>query len=132
MVSKTHALIPVLLAGIAIAAACGAGCLAPESPEDPDPAPEFHQVTESYNDRIVFSIIPYRDTPATYVADFEILRNGTTVEARSNVVYENVSESDPIIFEVARSANESVSLEVEVRNTSGDVLHTSTTTITPA
>jgi hypothetical protein len=131
MTSKVSSLIPVLLACFAVAAACGAGCIAQETPGEPAPAPEFHQMAECYDDRIVFSILPYSDTPATYVADYQILRNGTTVEANDGVVYENISASTPIVFEVPRSPNDSVSLKTEIRNTDGEVLDNSTTTIAP-
>jgi hypothetical protein len=127
MTSKPLSLISIL---IVIAAACGAGCLSSE-PTPAAPGPEFHQVTEGYDDRIVFSVIPRSDTPGTYVVDYEILRNGTTVEARTGVVYENIAESAPIVFEVPRSPDDTISLEIEVRNTDGDVLHSSTTVIGP-
>lgn len=131
MTSKPLLLICILLALAAVAVACGAGCLSPEPPEQPVPGPEFRQSTEGYDDRVVFAIIPESDTPGTYVVDYEILRNGTTVEARTGVIYENVAEGAPIVFEVPRSPDDRVSLEVEVRNTDGDVLHTSTTVIGP-
>jgi hypothetical protein len=46
-------------------------------------------------------------------------------------VYENIAESAPIVFEVPRSPDDTISLEIEVRNTDGDVLHSSTTIIGP-
>jgi hypothetical protein len=124
--------ITALVALVAVVAACGAGCISPEQPpEQPVPGPEFHQVTEGYDDRVVFSVIPKSDTPGTYVVDYEILRNGTTEEARDGMVYENVAEAAPIVFEVPRSPGDSISLEITVRTTDGDVLHTSTTVINP-
>jgi hypothetical protein len=132
MTSKISTLIPILLALIAVVAACGAGCLSPEQPpEQPVPGPEFIQATEGYDDRIVFSVIPKSNTPGTYVVDYEILRNGTTEEARTGVAYENVAKTAPIVFQVPRSPGDSISLEITVRNTDGDVLHTSTTVINP-
>jgi hypothetical protein len=132
MTSKSLPQISLLIALIALAVACGAWCLSSEPPCEPSaPGPEFHQITEGYKDRIVFSLMPRSDTPGTYVVDYEILRNGTTVDARTGVVYENVAETAPIVFEVPRSPDDSVSLEVEVRNTDGDVLDKSTTVISP-
>ena len=132
MTSKSLPLISLLLALIALAIACGAWYLSSEPPcELPAPGPEFHQVTDGYDDRIVFSLMPRSDTPGTYVVDYEILRNGTTVEARTDVVYENIAETAPIVFEVSRSPNDRVSLKVEVHNTDSDVLHSSTTVISP-
>jgi len=130
MTSKSLPLIALLIALIVF---CGAGCLSSETPCEPSaPGPEFHQVTDGYDDRIVFSLMPRSDMPGTYVVDYEILRNGTTVEVRTGVVYENIAETAPIIFEVPRSQEDRVSLEVEVRNTDDKVLHTSTTVISPA
>ncbi|MDG6256894.1 MAG: hypothetical protein QCH35_04770 [Methanomicrobiaceae archaeon] len=125
---------PAILCIIGVlAVACGAGCFsADRPPEDPAPAPTFHQHTEGYDDRVVFSVIPYSDTRATYVVDCEILRNGTTVEARTDAVFESISQDTPIVFEVPRTPDDRISLEIEVRNTDGDVLHTSTTVVGPA
>jgi hypothetical protein len=132
MTSKSLPLISLLIALIALAVACGAWYLVSEPPcEPPAPGPEFHQVTDGYNDRIVFSLMPRSDTPGTYVVDYEILRNGTTVEVRTDVTYENIAETAPIVFEVPRSPDDRVSLRVEVRNTDSDVLHSSTTVISP-
>jgi hypothetical protein len=111
-----------------VAALCGAGCLAPEPPA-PEEGPDFHQVTEGYDDRIVFYVIPYRDEPATYVVNYTIFKNGTTYESRSDAVYGNISGSAPIVFEVPRSPDESISLKIEVRSTGGRILHSSSTVI---
>ena len=132
MTSKPLLLICILLALAAVAVACGAGCLSPEPPEQPVPGPEFRQSTEGYDDRVVFAIIPESDTPGTYVVDYEILRNGTTEEARTGVIYENIAETAPIVYEVPRATGDTIALEIEVRNTEGDVLHASTTVINPA
>ncbi len=132
MTSKSLPLISLLLALIALAVACGAWCLSSEPPCEPSaPGPEFHQVVKAYEDRIVFSHMPRSDTPGTYVVDYEILRNGTTVEAGTDVVYENIAETAPIVFEVPRSPDDSVSLEIEVRDMDGHLLDRSTTVISP-
>lgn len=130
MTSKSLPLISLLLALIALAVACGAGCLSSDQTAVAW-GPEFHQVVKAYEDRIVFSHMPRSDTPGTYVVDYEILRNGTTVEAGTDVVYENIAETAPIVFEVPRSPDDSVSLEIEVRDMDGHLLDRSTTVISP-
>jgi hypothetical protein len=130
MTSKSLPLIALLLALIALAVACGAWCLSSDHTAVAW-GPEFHQVIEIYEDRIVFSHIPRSDTPGTYVVDYEILRNGTTVEAGTGEVYENIAETASIVFEVPRSPDDSVSLEVEVRDMDGHLLDRSTTVISP-
>jgi hypothetical protein len=133
MIRKTPATLVIMCILAAVVAACSAGCLGPTQPtEQPVARPEFHQMTEGYDDRIVFSVIPRSDTPGTYSVDYTILRDGTTVESRSAVVYENISDTCPIVFEVPRSPGSSIALEIEVRNTGGEVLHTSTTVIHPS
>ncbi|HUU76185.1 MAG TPA: hypothetical protein VMW63_08860 [Methanoregulaceae archaeon] len=130
MTSKSLPLIALLLALIALAVACGAWCLSSDHTAVAW-GPEFHQVIEIHEDRIVFSHMPRSDTPGTYVVDYEILRNGTTVKVGTDVVYENIAETAPIVFEVPRSPDNSVSLEIEVRDTDGHLLDRSTTVINP-
>ncbi|MCA9703901.1 MAG: hypothetical protein KC400_08675 [Methanolinea sp.] len=116
---------------IAITAAiCAAGCLAPTTP-GPREGPDFHQVTEGYDDRVIFSVIPYSDDPDTYLVDYTLQKDGNTYESRSSVIFENISASAPIVFSVPRQPGESVSLEIAVTSTGGELLHTSTTTINP-
>lgn len=131
MTSKSLTLISVLLALIALAVACGERCLSSDQTAVAW-GPEFHQVIKIHEDRVVFSLMPRCDTPGTYVVDYEILRNGTTVKVGTDVVYENIAETAPIVFEVPRSPYDSVSLEVEVRDMDGHLLDKSTAVIEPA
>ncbi|RXE57032.1 hypothetical protein ABH15_02555 [Methanoculleus taiwanensis] len=117
--------------GILLAVCCIAGCLTTERPAAP-PASEFHQMTEGYDDRVVFNVIPRTDTPGTYVVNYTILRNGTTVESRQAMVYENITGDNPIVFVVPRLPGDATELAIEVRNTGGVILHTSRTTVSPA
>ncbi len=133
MIQKRVATLVLLCIVTTIAVACGAGCLVRDSGpvRQSVEGPEFHQVTEGYDDRVVFLVIPLSDTPGTYVLNYSILQNGTTVESRPAAVYENVSDAEPIVFTAARSANDTVAFEVEILTTGGDVLHRSTTTLRP-
>ena len=112
------------------AAICAAGCLAPTTPE-PLEGPDFHQATEGYDDRVVFYVIPYSDDAATYMVNYTVQKDGNTYESRSNALFENISGSAPIVFTVPRQTDESISLEIAVMSTGGEILHTSTTRINP-
>lgn len=133
MIQKRVATLAVVCMVAAIAAACSAGCLVRDGGpvKQSVEGPEFHQMTEGYDDRVVFKVIPRSDTPGTYVVNYSILRNGTTVEARSEAVHENISAAAPIVFVADRSADDAVALLIEVMSTDGTVLHTSTTSVGP-
>jgi len=113
-----------------IAAICAAGCLSPTTP-GPQERPDFHQVTEGYDDRVIFSVIPSSDDPDTYLVDYTIQKDGFVYESRSRAIFENISSSAPIVFSVPRQTGESVSLEIAVTSTEGELLHTSVTRINP-
>lgn len=109
---------------------CGmSGCLAPSTPVTEGSG--FHQMTMGYDDLVIFSIIPFSKEPGTYVLNYKILKNETTYESGFQEVYENVSEFSPIQFTVPRSSDDCISLQIEVRNSGGDILHRSNTTISP-
>jgi hypothetical protein len=120
----------ILFIAVLIVLLCWAGCLAP-TPQEHEKGADFHQVTEGYDDGVVFYVIPYQDEPGIYLVDYNITKDGTMYESRSNAVFENISAFGPIIFTVPRGLGEHISLEIEVRNTDGEVLYRSTTVIGP-
>ncbi|KAF5045602.1 MULTISPECIES: KOW domain-containing RNA-binding protein [Methanoculleus] len=97
---------------------------------------EFRGETAGYDDRVEFRFVPDTDEPGAYSATYTIERDvswGTTIETRENVQYEDISRADPIEVVVPREApSDGVALEIEIRNSAGDVLHRSRTSVAPA
>ncbi len=113
-----------------------AGCTEREqSPGDRVPGPDFRGEASGYDDRVVFRFIPNTDEAATYSVSCTIERDvswGTTSETRENVRYENISRSNPLEFVVPREdPSDGAAIEIEIRNTAGEVLHQSRTSVQP-
>lgn len=118
------------------AALLSAGCIGEEGPSAGQTATEFRSETSSYDDRVEFRFVPDSDEPGTYSTTYTIERDvswGTTIETRENVRYEDISRTSPIEIVVPREEPpDGVALEIEIRNTAGDVLHQSRTSMAPA
>ncbi|WP_250986605.1 hypothetical protein [Methanoculleus oceani] len=113
-----------------------AGCTEREqSPGDRVPGPDFRGETSGYDDRVVFRFIPETDAAATYSVTLTIEQDvswGTTIETRENVIYENISRGNPIEIVVPREGpSDGAAIEIEIRNTAGEVLHRSRTSVQP-
>jgi hypothetical protein len=117
-----------LLAGAGLLA----GCLGTYEEEAAVPLPEFRAETIGYDDRVIFRFIPDIAEPCTYVATYEITRNGTTYQSRSNARYDGISSDNPIRFTVRREPGEIVAISLEIRNEEGVPVHKSGTGVGPA
>jgi len=113
-----------------------AGCIGEEQSSAGQTATEFRGETSGYDDRVVFRFIPNTDEAATYSVTCTIERDvswGTTSETREDVRYENISRSNPIEIVVPREEPlDGAAIEIEIRNTAGEVLHQSRTSVAPA
>ncbi|WP_292364397.1 MULTISPECIES: hypothetical protein [unclassified Methanoculleus] len=130
----THALLVCLFLAAAL---LSAGCTGGEQPPaEQEPGPVFRGETLGYDDRVVFRFIPNTDEPGAYSVTCTIERDvswGTTSETREDVLYENVSRGNPIEFVVPREdPSDGAAIEIEIRNTAGEVLHQSRTSVSPA
>ncbi len=114
-----------------------AGCTSAEQPHAGKAAgPDFRGETLGYDDRVVFRFIPEADEAAAYSVTCTIEQDvswGTTIETRENVIYENISGDNPIEFVILRQdPSDGAAIEIEIRSTTGEVLHRSRTSVTPA
>ncbi|WP_214040996.1 hypothetical protein [Methanoculleus sp.] len=114
-----------------------AGCTSGEQPPAGKAAdPDFRGETLSYDDRVVFRLIPEADEAAAYSVTCTIERDisrGTTIETRANVLYENISRGNPIEIVVPREdPSDGAAIEIEIRSTTGEVQYRSRTSVAPA
>jgi hypothetical protein len=118
-----------LLAGMALSVMvlAGAGCMEADDTPLPSPAPEFIPEAIGYDTHVIYRYVPQSETPATYLVTYEITRNETTVTARTNEQYENVSDENPIEFLVERNPGDSTAITIEISTPGGKVAHTSST-----
>ncbi|KLK89046.1 hypothetical protein SZ63_00890 [Methanoculleus sediminis] len=127
----------LILACLFIAAVLlSAGCTGEEQSSMGQAVTEFRSETSGYDDRVEFRFVPDSDDPGTYSATCTIERDvswGTTIETRENVRYEGISRANPIEIVIPREDPlDRVALEIEIRNTAGDILHQSRTSVAPA
>jgi hypothetical protein len=112
-----------------------AGCIEPQQQREQVPGPDFRGETINYDDRVIFRFIPDTAEPATYSVTYTIEKGvpwGTTIESRDNATYEHISNDNPLEFVVDRQAgSDRVAIEIEIRNTEGEVLHRSRTSVKP-
>ncbi len=113
-----------------------AGCTGQEqSPAEQAPDPDFRSETFNYDDRVIFRFIPDTGEAATYSVTYTIEQGvpwGTTIDSRENLTYENVSRDNPIEFVVLhQDPSDSAAIEIEIRSTTGEVLHRSRTSVQP-
>jgi hypothetical protein len=114
-----------LLAGAGLLA----GCIGTDEEEATAPLPEFRGEMDGYDDRVIFRFIPDTTSPGTYVARYEITRDGTTHQSRSNEGFDGISSENPIRFTVPREPEESVAISLEIRNEDGILVHESWTAV---
>lgn len=134
MTSTITRVLPVCL--FIAAVLLSAGCIGEEQSSAGQAATEFRGETAGYDDRVEFRFIPNSDEPRTYSATYTIERDvswGTTIETREDVIYENISRNNPIEIVVPREEPpDGAVIEIEIRNTAGEVLHQSRTSVAPA
>jgi hypothetical protein len=129
----THALLVCLFLAAAL---LSTGCTDQQSFAGKAMDTDFRSETSGYDDRVEFRFIPNTDEPGHYSVTYTIERDvswGTTSETREDVRYENISRSNPIEIVVPREdPPDGAAIEIEIRNTAGEVLHQSRTSVAPA
>lgn len=118
-----------------IAVLLSAGCTGQQPGGGQVPGPDFRGETFNYDDRTVFHFIPNTDEAAVYSVTYTIEQDvswGTTIDSGENVIYENISRSNPIeIIAPREDPSNGAAIEIEIRSMTGEVLHRSRTSVQP-
>ena len=103
-----------------IAVLLSVGCTGQQPGGDRVSGPEFRGETFNYDDRTVFHFIPNTDEAAAYSVTYTIEQGvpwGTTIESRENVIYENISRSNPIEIVASREdSSNGAAINIEIRS----------------
>lgn len=86
----------------------------------------------SYEDRLVFTYVPRSsEQQLDLYADYELKKDGNTILAGNNRLYEDISVDNPIVLEVQRNTSSLYELDMHIEDHNGNRVHKSNIKVWP-